>query len=118
MSAYPNTRYTVIDGENLDDRGLDVQSQVVLHDTREGGKSQVVATFQNYGDAAMFAVMKNNAPKVKSEYTTLPGGTAQGHLVIVRTGEIVAKFHGADCEDELINWLMREYPLIAALRNF
>ena len=117
MAAYPDTNYTVIDGENLDDHALDVPSKVVLTDTRAGGQSQVVATFQHYGDAVMFAAMKNRAPEVRSDYSTLPDGTEGGCLVVVETDEVIARFTGKDCDDALISWLMRVYPHYAATHS-
>jgi hypothetical protein len=117
MAAYPNTRYTVVDGENPQDHALDMPSEVVLHDTREGGRSQTIATFERYGDAVMFAHMKNSAPQVRADYTKTPDGEHQGCLVVVDTDEIIGRFVGPDCDDQLMEWLMRDYPLLAAIRS-
>ena len=94
----------------------EAKSEVWVQDTGESGfEPQLTATFTNYGDAVMFAHMKNREPEIKGTFTYNDNDTDSACAEVVETGEIIAKFSD---DDQLMNWLLRDFPLYAATHRF
>ena len=110
----PNTMsYYAVDREPELWDNSEAKCEVWVQDTGESGfEPQLTATFTYYGDAVMFAYMKNHEPELTSCCVPCGDGSMHSQAIVVCTGQIIADF---STPSGLFDWHSREFPLYAAM---